>query len=317
MELRRVAFFLAFTLVVSSGAVAFATTYLSMATGSPSGVYYPVGRAIGGLITKYLQNVVVNVEVSTASVSNCEAVGKHAVDLALVQNNVATWAYTGRYMFREKAIKNLRAIATLYPEAIQIVTLKGRGINTITDLVGKRVSIGLPGSGTSIDAVSVLRLCGVKMEDLKLYHLSFSETTRRIEDGKIDAGFVTAGYPTASIMNLAAHKNIELVSIPEEMIEKIHLDYPYYVRIVIPKGTYKGLVHDVTTVSCMAMLVVNAALSERLVYDITKTMWEHIKDIYSVHEKAKYITLKTALDGLSIPLHRGAERYYEEKGMLK
>ncbi len=316
--MRKTAFLFVFLVAFSFGSVAVAgTTYLSMATGSPSGVYYPVGRAIGELITKYLSDVVVNVEVSTASVSNCEAIGKHAVDLALVQNNVATWAYIGRYMFKGRAVKNLRAIATLYPETVQIVTLKGRGIGIISDLVGKRVSIGAPGSGTSIDAESILQRCGIKLDSLEVYHLSFSETVRQIESGKIDVGFITAGYPTASIMNLASRSKIELVSIPEDMIEKIHESYPYYVKIVIPKGTYKGLEHGVTTVSCMAMLVVDAALPSELVYNITKSIWGHINEIYTVHEKARYITLDTALDGLSIPLHRGAEKYYSEKGILK
>ena len=310
-------FALVMLFVFSLAGMSYATTYLSIATGGTGGTYYPIGGALANLITKHTKGLTVTAETGNASVANCNLIGAHKIEFALVQNNVASWAYNGKYMFKGKAIKNLRAITSLYPETIQIVALKKSGIKSVNDLKGKKVSIGAPGSGTSVDAVSIIEAHGLSLKDMKVDYLSFNETVKRMKDGQLDAGFVTAGYPTAAIMDLATTRNIVIVPISEDMIKKIHAKYPYYVKTVIPANTYKGVKEDVSTVTCMAMMVADEKVPEETVYKAVKAMWDNIEEIRDVHAKAKLIQLKTALYGVGIPLHPGAEKYYKEKGLIK
>lgn len=291
------------------------TKFFNITTGGTGGTYYPVGGAIAMLLTDNLEDLTVTAQAGNASVANCNLIAEHETESALVQNNVAFWAYNGIGTFEGQKIENLRGIASLYPEAIQIIALKDSNINSIEDLKGKKVSVGEQGSGVDFDVRNILAAHDMTYDDFDVDYLSFSESAQKLKDKQIDAAFVTAGYPTSSVMDVALSREIVLVPISEEKIEKMIETSPYYAKTVIPGGTYQGVDEDTVTATTMAMWVVDADADEELVYQMTKTMWENRTVLEEAHEKGKDITLETGLDGMGIPLHPGAERYYTEAGL--
>lgn len=304
----------ALVLVFAFAGVASAQTFVSLATGGTGGTYYPIGGGMADIISRNLPDVQMTAETGNASVANLNLIGTNQIEMALVQNDVAYFAYNGQMMF-DKAYKNVRTVAVLYPETIQVIAMKKSGVKKITDLPGKRVSVGAPGSGVLADVQLIFRVLGYKFGDMNTDFLDFNNTAQRMKDGQLDVGFVVAGYPTASIMDLATLHDITLVEFDEELIDKLHSEYPFFVKQVVPAGTYKGVDKDTTTVAVQAMWVCDAGLSDDLVYRITKAFWENVEDLYQVHARARQITLDTALEGVSVPVHPGAAKYYKEVGM--
>jgi TRAP transporter TAXI family solute receptor len=234
--------------------------------------------------------------------------------MAFVQNDVAYWAYNGERMFKTP-YKNIRLVASLYPEHIQCITLKGSGVKDIMDIKGKRVSVGAPGSGVQGDVSAILQVAGIKYADMNTDFLDFNNTTQRFKDGQLDVGFVTAGYPTSSIMDLATLHDIDLVSFSDEFMGELTETFSYFVKSSIPAGTYNGVDHDTPTPAVMAMWVCDADLPEDLIYRITKTFWENVEEMHKVHSKCKLFTLDTATAGASVPVHPGAAKFYKEAGI--
>ena len=289
--------------------------FFTITTGGTGGTYYPIGGAIAQTLTDNLEGLSVSAQAGNASVANCNLISEHETDSALVQNNVAFWAYEGKGVFEGQKIENIRGIASLYPEAIQVVALKDSGIKSIADLKGKKVCVGEQGSGVNFDVKNILAAYDMTEDDLKVDYLSFTEASQKLKDKQIDAAFVTAGYPTSSITDVSLSREIVLVPIEEEKIEKLRETSPYYAKAVIPGGTYKGVDGDVVTATTMAMWIADEQADEELVYNMTKALWENVDTVHGAHEKGTEVTLETALDGMGIPLHPGAERYYKEKGI--
>ena len=289
------------------------STRFYIATGSTGGTYYPVGTALAQIVSLHIPGMRAEAQTGNASKANCDLIRTHEIESALTQNNVAYWAYTGTEFFEQQGrVENLRGIASLYPEVIQIVTRKSENINSISDLKGKRVVVGASGSGTEIDARKILDAHGITYDDIEENFLDFSGAIQRLRDGLADAAFQTAGYPTLSITDLAATEDIVLVPIEDDTISKLIAKNRYYTKAVIPAGTY-GIDADVPTVGLMAIWAVDASQPTERIYQITKALWEHRSELEKVHEKCKEITLETALDGIGIPVHPGAEKYYREK----
>jgi uncharacterized protein len=289
-----------------------------IATGGTSGTYYPLG---GGLAQIFTEKAKINSSAQStgASVENMRLLKDGQVDLAFTQGDIADYASKGAVMFKDTgAIKNLRAIASLYNETVQIVVPKDSPIKSVQDLKGKRVSVGAPGSGTEANALQMLEIYGLKFEDLgKAEHLDFGESSNHLKDGNIDAAFVTAGTPTAAVNELAATKGVNIVGMDDEHIKQLIAKYPYYAEQPIPIGTYPGFEQDVKTVAVKAQLVVRAELDETMVYNLTKALYENLDQMQKVHKKAEQIKLETALEGVSLELHPGAAKYFAEKGIKK
>ncbi len=303
-----------FVLAATFCGAAFAKEFLSIATGGTGGTYYPLGGGMAEILNSNVPDVQVTSETGNASVANMNLIGTGQIEMAFAQNDVAYWAWKGEEMFK-KAFPNVRGVAVLYPEHVQMITLKETGIKTFDDIKGQRISAGAPGSGVEADVRALFDVAGMTYKDAKVDFLDFNNTTSRFKDGQIDAGFVVAGYPTASIMDLATLKNVDLVSFSDEFLTALSAKYPFFAKSVIPAGTYTGVDHDVQTPAVMAMLVCREDLPEDLVYKLTKAFWENVRDLDNVHAKAKLITLETALEGLSVPLHPGAAKYYTEAGL--
>jgi len=291
--------------------------FISIATGGTAGAYYPIGGAMASVITNTLDYVNATAESTGASIDNANLIQDSESDLALLQNDTAYYAATATVLDAFKTeYDNLLGMAVLYPETIQIVATASSGIKTVEDLVGKKVAIGAPGSGTEANANQILAAYGLTYDDLgKADYLSFAEAGEQLQNGQIDAAFVTAALPNAAITEVAQVTDIVIVEIESEYVKKLAEDYPFYVEITIPAGTYKGQEEDVASTAVMAMLAVRGDLEEDVVYDITKAIFEGLDTIAKSHDMAKQITLEKALDGMPLEMHPGAKKYFDEKGI--
>lgn len=285
--------------------------FMSILTGGTGGTYYPLGGSFAKII-KDATGIDTNAETSGASAENMTTLKNGDGELAFTQTDIASYATEGKLMFKDGAVDNIQAIATLYPETIQIVTTEKSGIKSVQDLKGKKVSVGAPGSGTAANAEQILEVYGLTFDDIKKQDLSFDESTQGIQDGTIDAAFVTAGTPTGAVEGLSATEKVVIVPLDQDKIDAIIAKYPYYIKEEIPSGTY-GMANPVTTVAVQAMLVARSDLSEQTVYDITKAIFENLDKV--THAKGKLIKVENALNGVGIDVHPGAQKYFDEKGV--
>jgi TRAP transporter TAXI family solute receptor len=289
-----------------------------IATGGTSGTYFPLG---GGMAQIFTDEAGINATAQStgASAENMTFIKNAEVDLAFTQGDIADYASKGTLMFEtEGAVENLQAIASLYNETIQLVVAADSDIRSVADLKGRSVSVGAPGSGTEANAMQLLEAYGLTFEDLgNLQRLGFGESTSFIQDGTLDAAFVTAGTPTAAVNELAATKGVRIIGLDDDKINWIIEKYPYYASQTIEAGTYSGFDEEVKTVAVKAQLVVRAELDEEYVYKLTKALFENLDYLKTVHAKAEQITLESALEGVSLEIHPGAARYFEEQGISK
>jgi TRAP transporter TAXI family solute receptor len=286
---------------------------LVIATGGTGGTYYPLGGGMADLITKNA-GITATAQTTGASAENMRLIRDKKADIAFTQSDIAEYASKGTNMFQQDGkIDSFQAIGALYNETIQIVVAANSNINSVADLKGKRVSVGAPGSGTEMNAQQILEAYGLKFEDLQLQRLSFADSAKAIQDGQLDAAFQTAGTPTAAITELAATTGVKIIPIDADKIDAIIAKYPFYVKTTIPGNTYQTVANDVTTISVKSMLVVRSDLSEDLVYKVTKAIFENTDKLG--HAKAKEIKLENALTGVSLPVHPGAKKFFDEKGV--
>lgn len=290
-------------------------TQMILATGGTAGTYYPFGGAMAQIFNK-TANVNVTAQATGASIENLRLVNKKDAELAMVQSDMMDYAFNGKEAFKEK-LTDIRGIAILYPEIIQVVVRSDSNINTIADLKGKKVGVGAPGSGTEANFRQLLDAYGMDNKSISPQFLSFSESADQFKDKHIDAFIVTAGIPNSAIMDIAAQHSIRIINIPDDALAKLTQKYPFLAPVTIPPNTYKGQAEAVKTVAVMATLIVNSQVKEDVVYNITKSLFENQADLGKAHAKGKELKLETATKGMSIPLHPGAAKYFKEKGIVK
>lgn len=286
--------------------------FVTIATGGTAGTYFPLGGALAEIWNKNIKGVNANATVTGASVANVAMLAKGDVDVIFVQNDGAFYALNGIELFKDKKLDSIRGMATLYNETVQLVALADSGIKTLADLKGKRVSVGAAGSGVELNARQILEAAGLTYDDIKVQHLSFAESATNLKDGNIDAAFNTAGAPTAAIQDLSVSKNCVLVPIDGEAAQKLMKKWSFYTPEKLPANTYKGVTKDVMTVSVKSMLACSAKTDPQLVYDMLKTMYANGERLMASHKKGADIKLATGLEGMSIPLHPGAEKFFKE-----
>lgn len=307
--------------------------FFRIGTGGVAGTYYPIGGLIADIISNPpgarpcekggscgVPGLVAIAQSSNGSVANVDAIQLGILESGFAQSDIAYWAYTGTGIYEGQGeVENLRAIANLYPESVHVVARKGAGITSVRDLAGKRVSLDEPGSGTLVDARIILEAFGLSEDDVAAAHIKPSHAVAGIADGELDAFIVVAGYPTGSVDELCTMVGCELVPIAGPEVDRLLETYPFFSKDVIPGGTYAGVSGDTPTISVGAQWVVGAEVPEELVYGITKALWHDNarKLLDHGHAKGHAITLETALDGIGIPLHPGAERYYRDAGVLR
>ena len=303
---------LVLALAIVGGLGAQQKVFLNIATGGAAGTYYPLGGAMAEIINKNVANANATAVTTGASVANVNMLATGEAQLALIQNDIAYYAFNGVEMFKDKAQPKLRAIAIFYNETIQIVTLASTGVKSIADLKGKRVAVGAAGSGTEVNARQILEAAGLTYRDITVQYLSFAEAATGLRDGNTDVAFLTAGAPTAAVRDIAAQKAIAIVPVTKDVADRLIAKYPFYVRVVIPKDTYTQQTTAVDTVTVKSMLVASADLDETLIYNATKAIFSNLERMRQAHSAANQISKATAQEGVPIPLHPGASRFYKE-----
>ncbi|MBP2664530.1 MAG: alkanesulfonate transporter substrate-binding subunit [Firmicutes bacterium] len=235
------------------------------------------------------------------------------VELAMVQNDTAYYAFKGIEMFKDKQVANMRGVSTLYNETIQIIVLEDSPVKSINDLKGKKVAVGSIGSGTEANARQILEAYGLAYADLDPQYLSFGEAANGLKDGNVDAAFVTAGAPTAAIQDIAFQKKVRLIPVEADKAEALIKKYPFYAKQLVKANTYPGQATDITTVAVKAMLVVPESMDAETVYQITKAIYGNTDRLKAAHKLGEGITKESALEGMPIPVHPGAEKFFKEK----
>lgn len=285
---------------------------ITLLTGGEAGVYFPLGVAMADIIDTSFDNVSATGVSSGASVSNAEQLNNGEAQLALVQNDIAFYGAEGSNMFSEP-LDNYSGVFTIYPETIQLVTLADSGIESVSELEGKRVAIGDMGSGTEANATQIIEAHGMTVDDLDAQYLDFSDASTNLQDGNVDAAFVTAGTPTGAIQELSASADVKIVSFDEDAMNNLMEEYTYYTQVDIPEDAYDNFDSTASTVAVQAMLIASNDISEDQMYEMTKAIFENLDSMANAHVRGEELTLDTAEEGMSIDLHPGVQRYYDEQ----
>jgi len=301
--------------VVDEDAVA--DQFVTILTGGSSGPYFALGGALSNLINQNLDYANSSVESTGASAVNATKIGNNDAELAFAMNNVVSFAYEGIESFKDKSeFTNLRGITALYPNYVQVITTKDTGLTEIEDLKGKRVGVGAPGSGTEVDARNILATHDITYEDLEEDYLPYSESVEQLKNGTIDAAFLTSGLPNSTIMDLATTHDVQIITIRPEMVEKLKERVSFYSSEIIPAGTYDNE-EDIYTAAVKTILITNESLDEQVAYDITKLLYENLETMRGTHSAANHIDIEKFDEGMPIPIHPGAKRYYKEQNILE
>lgn len=306
--------------------------FFRIGNGSTAGTYYPIGGIIAASISNPpggaacadggacgVPGLLASAVATAGSVENVELINRNMLESGFAQADVAHWAQTGTGNFAGlPPIESLRGIANLYPETMHIVARADANISSLSDLRGKRVSLDEPGSGTLVDARLVLDAAGISDADMTVMHLPATRAAVALREGKLDAFFFVGGYPAPAISQLAGQADVTLVPIGEEVAEKLTGSDAFFLRGTVPQGIYRGVLADVPTLSVGALWVTSAQQPDDLIYAITRVLWNDntMRQLQVGHPVGRRIKRESALDGIAIPLHPGAERYYREAGLL-
>ena len=315
MKKRIVATALVCSMALAGLSSVYAAESLTLGTGGTTGTYYAVGGVMATVLNPLMENADLTVTSTGASKANIQLIDVEEADLAIVQNDVMYYAYTGTDLFEEEgAYETFSSVAGLYDETIQIVTCSD-SIASVADLKGKTVSVGDAGSGVEFNAKQILEAYDMTFDDINVVNATFGDSADSLKDGKIDAAFIVAGAPTTAVVDLATTKAIHLVQLDEEHIKTLQDKYDFYTATTIPAGTYDGVEEDATTVSVRATLIASNNVSEDAIYELLKAMFDNQEALIAGHAKFEFLNLEDAVKGISVPFHAGAKKYYEEQGI--
>jgi TRAP transporter TAXI family solute receptor len=306
--------------------------FFRIGTGGIAGTYYPIGGLIADIISNPpgsrpcerggscgVPGLVAIAQSSNGSVANVAGIRAGDLESGFVQSDIAYWAQTGTGIYEgEEKFEDLRAIASLYPESVHLVARPDAGIASVTDLAGKRVSLDEPGSGTLVDARIILEAFGLSEDDLDAQYLKPSPGVATLKQGDLDAFIIVAGYPTGSVTDLCASEGCDLVPIDGPEVDRLLEEYEFFTRDQIPAGVYAD-VGATPTVSVRALWVTSAEIDDDLIYGVTKALWHDNARMLldDGHARGHAIVLDDALEGIGIPLHEGAKRFYRAIGLLE
>jgi TRAP transporter TAXI family solute receptor len=334
-RLKLVTALIAGVLALAGSAQAQEMKFFRIGTGSAGGTYFPIGGLIANAIsnppgsrpcdkggTCGVPGLVAIAQSTNASAHNVTAINAGQMEAGLTGAATLYFAYHGVSKFEGKQKPKLRIIANLFPEDLHLVLPKGGKLSSLKDLKGKRVGIAQAGSGTQIAVELMLKAQGITRDNINEAELNNSQSAERLADGQLDAYFYAAGTPVAAMIQLDSTKGMDLYSFSDAEVKTSNKAVPYYVPSVIKAGVYAGVPYDVNTLAVNGILATSSDLPEDLIYEVTKALWNKTtrKLLDNGHAKGKVITLETALkglDGLNVPLHPGAEKYYREVGLIK
>jgi len=298
-------------------------------TGGSAGTYFPIGSLIAKSLTGASQlhvdmpynepELIAIAQRAVGSASNVSDLNDGLLEGGLAQANIVHWAYHGSGPFEQDEPRdNLRGLATLYLESMHLVARTGININSVQDLEGRRVSLDELGSGTRVDSLVLLEAFGLSSSTVDTVYMNTSDAIERLRNNELDAFFVIVGYPVNIVSSLVAEGLAKVVPIDGPLVDKIISDYAFFSEDIIPAGTYQNA-EDLKTIGVPAQLILNKELDDTLVYNLTSMLWSQqtLNVLSDGHPKGQEVQLESALTGMNVPLHPGAKRYYQEKGMLE
>ena len=287
---------------------------MMMGTGGTSGTYY----AFGGVLAQYMTDNTdyrVTAVSTAASKANIQSIGDGDYQIGFTQSDVMNYAWDGSRSFEtDGPCRDFRVLGALYAETVQLITMK-EDIKSVSDLKGKSVSIGAPGSGVYFNAMDVLEGAGLTVYDIKPQYQSFDDSKEALKDGQIDAAFIVAGAPTSAITELATTNGVFLIPIEGELRDNIMKSCPYYAPLEIPANTYPKQNSPIETITIKATLIVDTDIDEDTVYALTAAIFDHVEEIAKENAKGEELSIENATSGITIPFHAGAARYYKEHGV--
>lgn len=293
------------------------TKYLSVATASSGGTYYPIGVGLGNLWTETMDGTKVTGQSSAGSIENIDLLRKGEADLAILQGLIGAQAMEGTGSFEGNAYKELRSIFMLWGNVEHFVLMNNEvESGTIEDIEGTSFSVGPQASGTEQSTLTIMEGVGITKDKITPEYLGYDDTVSAMRDGRLDGGSLPAGIPVSSIMDMyASGVDASVLEVTDEQLDAINSLYNTWYRFVIPGDTYPNVEEDINTIAMPNFLAGPADLDEELVYDLTKAVYENLDQVHGIHSSAKEVSLETALEGLPAPLHIGAYEYFEEVGL--
>jgi TRAP transporter TAXI family solute receptor len=313
--------FVAATAVFGLAVSALAQDFITIGSGSTAGVYFPIATGMAKFANDANIGVRANARSTGGSVFNINAINAGELQMALAQNDVASYAYNGNGIaaFEGKPVKTFKAVAVLYPEIVHVIARKDAGVRNVGDLKGKRVVVGDVGSGTEQNTIQVLEAYGLKFADLgQTIRVPPAQGQALLQDGKADAMFFTGGLGAATIAQIAQTVSSVLVEVDYDRVVALAKKYPFYTALNIPGGIYKG--NEITTpsVAVKSMLLAADSLSADVVYKFLKANFSDVAEFKKIHPSLeRFFDIKKTVKNLPVPLHPGAERYFKEIGVLK
>jgi len=301
-------------LLLTAGTSAAKTQFISIGTGGTGGIYYPYGGGVAEIWSKYVPGIKAVAEVTGASVENVKLAHKGETVVGEVMGDVAVAGFQGLSKFQGKK-HDILSMAIMYPNLLQVVTLKSSGITSLEQVKGRNISTGSPGSGTNFMAEAVLKALGVEKEDYKDSRLSFTESANALRDGTIEVGFWSVGPGTSSILDLATTHDIHIIAIASEQADKILAANATYSSVDLGGGVYRGVDQAVPTIGVWNVMICQASLDNAMVYNLVKVLYEHNDYLMKIHPSAAYTTPENAVKYSPIPLHPGTIKYLKEKGI--
>ena len=305
--------------------------FFRIGAAATSGTFFEIGAVIASAISKPagsppcehggncgVPGLVAITQATQGSVENLRMVAAGQIESGIAQSDIAGWAYAGTGIFAaEGPLKNLRAIASLFPESLQLVVRDDSAIHTLRDLRGKHVSLGQPASGTVADARVVLAAAGLTEKDMTAEYLRPGVAAANVKDGTLDGFFIIGGVPVPAVRDLAAETPVRLIPVDDDVLAKMRESSTSYRRSVIPSGTYPGISAATPSIGFDALWIVSAAAPDDLIYAITKALWnEATQRLLEARDPlGKQVRLEDALEGITVPLHPGAKRFYREAGL--
>lgn len=313
-------FMLRFLFIVVFSINMYANEIITIGTGGINGTYFPTGGSICRLFNTYKNetNTRCTVESTLGSVYNINTIKNGGLELGIAQSDIVYDAFNGLEKFDKHPYKNLRVVMSIYPELFTLVTKKSANINTLYDIKDKKINIGNSGSGNEASAKILFEESGIKLGDLsKVSKLKATNVNEALSNSEIDGYFYMVGHPTASIKEISYTTDISIVPLQGQNIDNLIKKYPYYTKSYIKAGLYNGIDKDINTYGVKALLVTSADVDEKTIYYIVKSILENFDKFKHLHPAYKNITRESLLEGISAPLHKGAEKYFREIKLIK
>lgn len=299
------------------------TANINIATATTAGVYYPLGNAMAQLWNDKVKDVKASAQATAGTPENIKLMGRKEAEVAFAQNGIVYYAVTGTGTFQQQGKQtSIRAMTHLYPNLMQLVVRKDANVNTLADLKGKRFVPGATGSATEVNSREILSVANLdyrEKKDLTADYLDYGQAAEAVKNKQAAGANIAGGLPTAAVIDMFTTGEVKLLSLGDAEISALTKKYPWYFKVTIPKGTYKGQDQDVQTVAVANILIVRDDLSEDLVYNLTKALYDNRDTLVNAHKAATDFKLEDGLKGITgvVDLHPGAARFFKEKGILK